>query len=317
MATSTSDFLVGEVIGQGSFGTVYFAQFKATNQRVAIKVVDKQSLRKNESWMVNVLNEQRILVRLNDCCSAAIDLLASFHDDQFVYLVLPCCEGGDLRHVIACLPALSETDRMACIQTQALGLINAIEAIHSHHIIHADLKPDNVLLTKKGKVLLADFGSAVDEKEQSARSPSRLHGSPQYAAPEVIRAETEEITQSIDIWSYGCILYALWMGSSPFAAATVALTVERVAAFAEKAGGQLECIPESNLPDEWISLIQSIVVVAPQLRPTTSAIRSRLNSLCAGTDPGNVSALPDPEWLSRCLKKELKDGNAGWVSFLV
>ena len=98
-------------------------------------------------------------------------------------------------------------------------ILEALDALHAAGVVHCDLQPENVLLTSSGRVKLADFGSAVTviaggQTVAAARGVPR--GTPGYAAPEIIQSDVERVGAGADLWSFGCLLFALWTGRSPF-----------------------------------------------------------------------------------------------------
>jgi len=98
-------------------------------------------------------------------------------------------------------------------------ILEALDALHAAGVVHCDLQPENILLTSSGRVKLADFGSAVTvnaggQTVAAARGVPR--GTPGYAAPEIIQSDVDRIGVGADLWSFGCLLFALWTGRSPF-----------------------------------------------------------------------------------------------------
>lgn len=241
---SASDFMVGMMIGEGSYGTIVYAKHKHSQMDVAVKVVEKVSLRKNYTTALRVKQEQMILKQLKQPQQYqqnhyVIDLLASFHDPECVYLVMECCTGGTLSNVIKMLHnsndphhnpihTAQQTNDAICRYTYQLqqGLLY----IHRNGIVHCDIKPDNILLTSNAMIKIADFGCAVDMSSPSpaATSSSKTHqpqtrGSIGYACPEFLLTTSSSsssvtITPAVDLWSFGCICYQLVTGhvTSPF-----------------------------------------------------------------------------------------------------
>lgn len=355
--TTTADYLVGETIGQGSFGTVVHGKHKLSGQDVAIKVVEKIALQKHPAWLQAVLNEQRVLRKLNDSCESTVDLLASFHDQECVYLVLECCGGGTLAQV---LPHRQQSQQQQQQQEHKHGnnrtaatatatdapyyygweILQAIQALHAHKIIHADLKPENILLTSNGRVRLADFGSAIDmtmttntNTKTSARTATpttttcihALHGTAEYAAPEIIRA-SETLTPAVDLWSFGCILHALWSGHSPFDMQSEALVVERVQEFCqEEEKSRIEVLFSNKVPEPWQCMIGLLLEARPEKRIAADGdfegLRSNWQSTLANRNcsPRQQQAphTPEPSWIANSKMSEMKDGSLGWGVFLL
>jgi len=264
---STADYWVGTTIAEGAFGTVVYGTHKLSKLHVAIKCVAKASMAKQPSTAVQLVNEQKILKRLSsssnntedDAAAAADDddddggskpfikLYASFHDAHCVYLVTELCCGGTLQDVLLAMMmsehhGQDDNTKSCCWRAHyGLQILQAVSALHQVGILHCDLKPQNVLLTERGRIKLADFGSAIDlrggvlgprqqeQQESSTKSPVVVpRGSPGFAAPELLQQQSKNVTAAADLWSVGCLFFALWTGSSPFEdSGSEALTVQR------------------------------------------------------------------------------------------
>ena len=165
----TSDYLVGVTIGEGRFGRVVHARHKHTQYDVAIKVVDKASVRKYPWLGTSLWAEQQILqdVALQES-PWIVNLWAAFHDTECVYLVLECVMGGTLKQLIDHhLRHSQDIDSNNSLSWNKMGapyyaqqLALAVEFLHEQGIVHGDIKPDNILLTPQGRLQLSDFGSA-------------------------------------------------------------------------------------------------------------------------------------------------------------
>ena len=355
----TKDYLVGTAIGEGSFGRVVHARHKTSGKDVAIKVVDKASLRKHPSWMAAVWNEQRLLqLPALAASSWVVNLWAAFHDTECVYLVMECLTGGDLQHFIRAglkeqQLAHHDKDWWSTIVAPyyAHQLARAVEFLHGQQILHGDLKPENVLLTGRGRLQLADFGSAVrihnngstihstssSTKQQSLQQPQTNHSPPtiliggtvDYASPEVLRgAPVSTLTVGVDLWSLGCVLAALQMGESPFHADSDALAVQSILDYTNGIAippGLTPNHPTDELPEGWNLLIRNLLDPDPRQRLGfgTGHGDGQLGKLVPGDDSINSIQqdppfLPaEPKWAQESKTTPLRDGSRGWSAFLL
>jgi serine/threonine protein kinase len=259
---STSEYWVGDAIAEGSFGVVVYGRHKVSHLHVAIKCIDKASLKRHPARAIAIVHEQRILKRLkehhtkitesgdtdgatsND--SFVVHLYASFHDAECVYLVMECCCGGTLQDLLDHYRKHTKTTttmklKLEATQHYGLQIIEGIAFLHSDdcNVIHCDIKPSNILLTDKGCIKIADFGCAIDLTTSNDTSDSSIkhrqlpmmeRGTAPYSAPELNHQEpnpTHPVTPAVDLWSFGCILYALLHEQqSPFDKGSEVSTIE-------------------------------------------------------------------------------------------
>jgi serine/threonine protein kinase len=318
--TTCADYFVGEVIGEGAFGRVLHCQHKESENSVAIKVFDKHSLVRRPNLRELVLTEQRMLRELKDC-PYVVNLWASFHDTHCVYLVLECCMGGDLEQLIErrTMQDLSKWERIAAFYGHEIW--RAIEWLHQKQkVLHGDLKPSNILLTCQGRIRLADFGSAI-ELDQGFRDSYKgpYLGTSAFASPEIIRAvPIDVLTPAIDIWSFGCVLYALWMGNSPFDAPTDSLVVTLIEEYGKTDKlNRIRFLKSNSTPEHWTKLIADVIDPEPDGRlscisnVTNSAVWNGTESL-AGPPLSPIQ----PTWARSINASLMTDGTAGWTAFL-
>jgi serine/threonine protein kinase len=129
------------------------------------------------------------------------------------YLVLPYIDGQSLEKRLR-----KENPPLSIEEVHAIswGVLSALEYAHSRQVIHRDVKPDNVLLDRDGRVLLMDFGIAKALTEDSSITLTNTSmGTPAYMSPEQI-LRPKQVSSHSDIYSFGCLLYAMLSGSPPF-----------------------------------------------------------------------------------------------------
>uniref|UniRef100_A0AAQ5Y6R0 Serine/threonine-protein kinase TAO3 n=1 Tax=Amphiprion ocellaris TaxID=80972 RepID=A0AAQ5Y6R0_AMPOC len=179
-------------IGHGSFGAVYFARNSYSNEVVAIKKMSYNGKQTTEKWQ-DIIKEVKFLGQLRH--PNTIEYKGCYLKDNTAWLVMEYCLGSASDLLEVHKKPLQEVEIAAITHGALLGLAY----LHSHNMIHRDVKAGNILLTELGQVKLADFGSA------SIASPANSFvGTPYWMAPEVILAMDEgQYEGKVDIWSLG------------------------------------------------------------------------------------------------------------------
>ena len=199
------NFILGDILGKGTFGQVKVATHSPTGEKVAIKILSKLRIKENQ-------DEERITREINILKKMMhpniTQLYSVIESKTHLYLIMEYCEGGELFNRIVLSQRLSEPEACKFFHQ----LISGVEYLHKYGIVHRDLKPENLLL-HKAKLKIVDFGlSNIYKPDQKLETAC---GSPSYAAPEMILGEKYEGLK-VDIWSCGIILYAMVCGSLPF-----------------------------------------------------------------------------------------------------
>ncbi|NXT83124.1 STK36 kinase, partial [Zapornia atra] len=193
-----------EMIGEGSFGRVYKGRRKHSAQVVALKFIPKVG--RSEKELKNLQREIEIMRGLHH--PNIIQMLDSFETDKEVVVVTDYAE-GELFQILEDDGSLPEDQ----VQAIAAQLVSALYYLHSHRILHRDMKPQNILLGKDGVVKLCDFGFARAMSIHTMVLTS-IKGTPLYMSPELV--EERPYDHTADLWSVGCILYELFVGTPPF-----------------------------------------------------------------------------------------------------
>ncbi|XP_016052303.1 PREDICTED: serine/threonine-protein kinase 36 [Miniopterus natalensis] len=193
-----------EMIGEGSFGRVYKGRRKYSAQVVALKFIPK--LGRSEKELRNLQREIEIMRGLRH--PNIVHLLDSFETDKEVVVVTDYAE-GELFQILEDDGKLPEDQ----VQAIAAQLVSALYYLHSHRILHRDMKPQNILLAKGGGIKLCDFGFARAMSTNTMVLTS-IKGTPLYMSPELV--EERPYDHTADLWSVGCILYELAVGTPPF-----------------------------------------------------------------------------------------------------
>lgn len=145
------DFELLTIIGRGAFGEVRLCREKTTGNVYAMKKLKKaEMLRRGQ--VEHVKSERNLLAEVDSAC--IVKLYCSFQDEEFLYLIMEYLPGGDMMTLLMRKDTLTEDEARFYVGQTVL----AIESIHKHNYIHRDIKPDNLLLDRKGHMKLSDFG---------------------------------------------------------------------------------------------------------------------------------------------------------------
>ena len=194
-------------IGKGGFGSVWKVRHKITRQIFAIKVINKDSIVKQN--MVEQTNREiEIMYKLDH--PHIIKLYSHFEDDEDFCLIMQIASKGQLYSVIKRLKRLDQRTAAQYMRET----ISAIKYLHTRNppIIHRDIKPENILLDQDGRCKLADFGwSNFDDGRKNRET---YCGTPEYLAPEMVTKSGHD--ESVDIWALGVLLFEMLTGRTPF-----------------------------------------------------------------------------------------------------
>lgn len=200
------DFTILRTLGTGSFGRVHLVQSVHNQRFYAIKVLRKQHVVKMKQ-VEHVNNEHSVLSMVRH--PFLVNLWGTFQDPTFLYMVMDFVPGGELFSLLRQSRRFPSQVAKFYISEVAL----AIDFLHKHNIIYRDLKPENVLIGADGHLKLIDFGFAKVTAQSNGMCWT-LCGTPDYLAPEVIRARG--YNASVDWWSVGVLLFEMMAGYPPF-----------------------------------------------------------------------------------------------------
>ncbi|KAJ3024314.1 UNVERIFIED_CONTAM: hypothetical protein HDU68_008247 [Siphonaria sp. JEL0065] len=190
-------------IGKGAFGKVKVVKHKNSKNTYALKYINKEACIKMKA-VDNIIQERKLLEEIH--CPFVCNLRYAFQDDENMFMVIDLKLGGDLRFHLNKMGTLSEDIVQFYMAECALGLMY----LHSKHVVHRDLKPDNILLDETGHACLTDFNIATYWKDD--KPLNAVAGSMAYMAPEIL--DRVGYTYTIDWWSLGVIAYELLFGKS-------------------------------------------------------------------------------------------------------
>jgi len=207
------NYIIGKTIGEGSFSKVRVGTHILTNEKVAMKIIDKSKIEDNAD-IERITREIQILKLIDH--PNIIRLYEIIDTPRHIYIVQEFLPNGELFDYIVSHGRLSEP--VAC--KYLCHLFAGLQYLHDHRVIHRDLKPENALLDASYNLKIIDFGlSNIARGDASDINMETACGSPAYASPEMIEGKTYSGSSS-DTWSCGIVLYTMLCGCLPFEAST-------------------------------------------------------------------------------------------------
>lgn len=260
---TVNSYLIGNVLGEGSFAKVKEALHTIVGEKVAIKVIDKRKAAQDPYVSRNFKREAKLLQMVHH--PNIIQLYEVIETDNSYYLVTELCSGGELMKHIYRKGHLSEDETRKYIRQ----IVSAVDHLHKSGIIHRDLKVENLLLDSNMDIKLIDFGLSNEEFVQVDEG-KLLHcntqcGSPAYAAPELLGHKA--YGPEVDIWSIGVNMYAMLTGCLPYTVEPFNIT----ALHAKILENKMNPIPETISP-ACGNLLHKLLTPSPENRITMAML---------------------------------------------
>ena len=210
-----------EVIGKGKFGVVNLGIHKKTQQQVAVKIINKDSITTIEDKEL-----VRIEIGILKLCHHpnVVRLLDHLENEDYIFIVTEYIEGGTLGQYFKKKNFNFSERQASSIMSQ---IANGVKYLHKYGIVHRDLKPDNIMITQQndfGIVKIMDFGLSKIVSTQEKMVDG--YGTLSYVAPEVLLRTP--YNKEVDIWSMGIILYYMLCGHLPFKGNKEVIIAEKI-----------------------------------------------------------------------------------------
>src|SRR5579863_2546786 len=194
-------------IGAGGMSTVYRAFDETLQRQVAIKLLNRE-VTSDSDELERFRREARAVAQLSH--PHIVSVIDAGEDDGRPYIVFECVEGETLKERIRRRGRLPVPEAVA----YAIEIARALGVAHARHIVHRDVKPQNVLIDEEGSAKVTDFGIARTLEEEGLTADGRVVGTTDYVAPE--QALGQPVTGQSDLYSLGVVLYEMLTGEVPF-----------------------------------------------------------------------------------------------------
>ena len=256
------DFIKIKTLGKGSFGKVLLVKNKYTNEHYAMKILNKDFLKK-EKQINHTKTEREILEKINH--PFIIKLKYAFQTKNNLYMLTDFMIGGEIYYLLQKKGNFTEKQTKFYI----CELVLAIGCLHKNQIIYRDLKPENILLDKDGHIKLVDFGlSKILNNERSISiSGSSINeinyyikaytlcGTKDYLAPEILKGKGYE--KVVDWFSLGSVMYEMLTGFPPFREKNKNLNIQIY---------NRQIYHHNKISDLTFDFIQKLLVIKPEKR---------------------------------------------------
>lgn len=257
----------GQLLGKGAYGNVYESRSPIFNNKVAMKIINKNKVDYDENNIDNdyIKSEINILRKLSH--PNIVRIYEFYESDNCFYLINEFCQFGELSNYLK-INTLSETQICVIFYQVLSGLIY----LHENHILHGDLKPENILISSIEKNLetnedyawikIIDFGTAKIFKKKINKGDD-IVGTLYFISPEMFSFDYDKYDEKCDIWSLGVIFYLTITKKYPFRGRnedeTIKLIMDNSYNYDENA---LDC------SDELKDLIKQLLMKNPNQRPS-------------------------------------------------
>jgi eukaryotic-like serine/threonine-protein kinase len=194
-------------IGAGGMSTVYRAFDQTLERQVAIKLMHRE-IASDSDQLERFRREARAVAQLSH--PHIVGVIDAGEDEGRPYIVFEYVEGETLKERIRRMGRLPMDEAIA----YAIEIARALGCAHAHHIVHRDVKPQNVLIDSEGSAKVTDFGIARTLDQEGLTADGRVLGTTDYVSPE--QALGHDVNGQSDIYSLGVVLYEMLVGDVPF-----------------------------------------------------------------------------------------------------
>jgi polo-like kinase 1 len=247
----------GRFLGKGGFARVYEFTDLEKKTILAGKVIEKASLSRSRARQ-KLMSEIKIHKSLNH--SNIVKFEHFFEDNENVYILLELCANQTLTELMRRRKRLTELE----VQCYIIQVITALKYLHSHRVIHRDIKLGNLFLSDTMEIKMGDLGLAT-KLEYDGERKRTICGTPNYIAPEILDGKVGH-SYEVDVWSLGVLAYTLLVGKPPFETTDIKATYKKIRINSYSFPDHIPLSEESK------SFVKFILITDPSARPTLDQI---------------------------------------------
>ena len=266
-------YSVVKELGRGGMGAVYLVRHTVLDSPFALKILAPDIAKKNKQFVDRFIRGAKLACKIKHPNLIAVHDAGQNPQNGLYYIIMDYVPGGSVRDLLKKTHRIPPGRALEII-TQVAGALSAAKA---HHMVHRDIKPDNIMFTADGAAKLADLGIAksTDEQDTMLTMASSVFGTPAYMSPEQAK-DSSKVDSRADIYSLGIVFYEMLSGKRPFSGDTTIQILSQV------------MDPEST-PD--------IRKICPETPQDLADLIARM------TEKNLEKRIPDPDTLVRELKK--------------
>ncbi|KGO13487.1 protein kinase [Clostridium botulinum] len=239
-----------EKVGEGGMATVYKAKCHYLNRFVAIKIL-KEQFCSDKEFVEKFKREATSVASLSD--NNIVNIYDVGSENNIHYIVMEYVDGKTLKELIVEKGKIDPKETVRISKQIASALVCA----HRNNIIHRDIKPHNILVTKEGIVKVTDFGIAKASNSATITNSSKVMGSAHYFSPE--QAKGSFVDSRTDIYSLGIVMYEMLVGKVPFdGESPVSVAVKHI---------QNEVVAPKEIDDKIPESLNSLVLKCLEKNP--------------------------------------------------
>jgi len=297
-------YTVEKMLGRGGMGVVYLVRHNVLDSFFALKVLFPDAAKKNKLFVNRFLQEAKLACKIRHPNLIAVHDAGRNPDNGLYYLVMDYVSGGSVRDLLDKERRLDPAPAVRIVRQTA----QALTAAYDHHMVHRDIKPDNIMFDADGTAKLADLGIAklTDNQDIALTTVHSVFGTPAYMSPEQAR-DSSKVDPRADIYSLGIVFYEMLAGRRPYRGDTAIEVLTQVLSN--------EDVPDirkirPKIPAELAELISAMTAKNPEKRiqdPVT--LLKRLEKInVSAVDPSEVNyPIPNnrPEGSSDTGKKNV------------